>query len=233
MLVLVTRAAEDVERTAAALGPLGHEAVSAPVIAIRHLPVRWPAARPAALVATSHHAFGTGMPSGWPAALPLFAVGRRTGAAARAAGWKDVRIGTGGGGDLAALVALTLPRPGPLLHLAARDRKPDLGAALDAAGYHLDIVETYAAEPNDTWPAPACDALRQHRIGAALHFSRRSADLALALAHRHDVLDPFLGLHHACLSADAAESLMMAKARSVAVARQPDEAALLALLPRP
>ena len=232
MLVLVTRAEEDAGRTAAALRRLGHAALVAPVIAIVRLPVRWPAGRPRALLATSHHAFGTDIPADWRAAVPRVAGGHRTAEAARSAGWEDVRIGAGGGEGLPPLVALTLPRPGPLLYLAGRDRKPGLEAALDAAGYWVDTVEAYAAEPTGAWPATARDGLRRQRAEAALHYSRRSAALALALARKHDLLDPFLDLHHACLSADAAEPLLRLKARSVAVARQPGEAALLARLPR-
>jgi uroporphyrinogen-III synthase len=40
-----------------------------------------------------------------------------------------------------------------------------------------------------------------------------------------------LALRHLCLSAQVAEPLMAAGARTVAVARRPDEASLLALLP--
>ena len=231
MRVLVTRAARDGDRTAAALERLGHAAVLAPVITIARRPVRWAAVPPKALVATSHHAFGSETPADWPPALPVFAVGKRTAEAARVAGFKEVRIGTGDGEGLAPLVMLTLPRPGPLLYLAGRDRKPGLEAALAAAGYRIDTVEIYAADPVESWPDAVCDALREARVDAALHYSHRSAALALNLASRHDLFDPFFDLQHFCVSADAAEPLIAAKASSVAVAERPDEASLLALLP--
>ena len=230
MRVLVTRAAADGARTAAALERLGHEAVLAPVIMIARLPAAWPNNRPKALVATSHNAFGPDVPADWLWALPVFAVGQRTAEAARAAGFKDVRIGTGSGEGLVPLVVFTLPRPGPLLHLAGRERKPGLEAALVAAGFKVDTVETYAAEPTGRWPADVCDAFRASRIDAALHYSRRSAKLALTMARTHDLLDAFLNLRHLCLSADAAEPLIAAKALSVGIADTPDEGSLLALL---
>ncbi len=82
-----------------------------------------------ALLATSRHAFTQGPDlQRWGKRLPVFAVGRRTAEAARAAGFDDVRIGAGDGEGLATLVRLTLPRPARLLYLAGRDRKPTLEA---------------------------------------------------------------------------------------------------------
>ena len=144
-----------------------------------------------------------------------------------------MRIGAGDGEGLSTLVRLTLPRPARLLYLAGRDRKPNLEPSLSAAGIDLEVVETYAAAPLDHWPEAVGRALRDGAIDAALHYSRRSAELALTMSERSGIGDAFLLLHHACLSADVAEPLMAAKAFAVAVAARPDEDSLLALLSDP
>ena len=230
MRVLITRSSADAERTAVAVLRLGHEPVLAPVTTIRREPRARPSGRFAAVVATSHHAFTEDDERHGERALPLFAVGGRTAEAARAAGFEDVRIAAGDAESLADLLRLTLPRPARLLYLAGRDRKPALAAALDAAGYRVETVEVYAAEAVERWPASALDALRSGSVDVALHYSRRSVEIALRLAEQDGLVDALLLIHHACLSADVAEPLRRRRAASIAVAERPDEDALLDLL---
>lgn len=232
MNVLVTRAAEDAARTAAGLARLGHRAIEAPAIAIVPQAYAVPVPGPAALVATSRHAFANPLPERISRDLPAFAVGGRTADAARAAGLRDVRIGAGDAEALLPLIALTLPRPGPLLYLAGRDRKPGLEAALAKAGYKVEVVEAYAAEPAAAWPEAAIDALRARAVDATLHYSRRSANLVLSLAAAHGVAAEVVALKHVCLSDDAAAPLVAAGAASVAIAARPDEDALFEALRR-
>ena len=231
MLVLVTRPLPDAERTAAALAARGHAALPAPVSAIHPTGAALPAGTFDAVTATSHHAFPP--PDGLDRRLPVFAVGARTAAAARAAGFRDVRVGRGDAGALADLLRLTLPRPARLLFLAGRHRKPLLETSVTAAGYRLDTLEVYAAEALPAWPAAAVEALRAGTVGAALHYSRRSVELALALADGAGLADAVLTLRHLCLSDDCAEPLRGRGAAAVAVAGRPEEDALLALLDAP
>ncbi len=231
MRVLVTRDRDVAAETTAALARLGHEALLAPVIDITPTSAALPSGSYDAILATSRHAFQRDFDlKRWGMRLPVFAVGRRTAEAARAAGFEDVRIGAGDGEDLATLVSLTLPRPARVLYLAGRDRKPNLESSLTGIGIRLAVVETYAAIPIEHWPEAVAEALREGTIDAALHYSRRSAELALRLTERLGIADAFLLLHHACLSADVAEPLLAAKAFAVAVAEKPDEESLLALL---
>ncbi len=228
MRVLVMRAKADAERTAAALKALGHDAVLAPVLRIvpRQAPV--PTARFEAVLATSAHAFVGGQEAVEALhRLPLFAVGAATAEAGRRAGFKDVRVSLGDASALATLVTLTLPRPAHLIVLAGRDRKPGLEDALSQAGYGLTFVEAYVAEAEQCWPAVAIEVLPRGDIAAAVHFSRRSAALALGLAKRHGLALPFLALSHLCLSKDVAVPLREAGAERVLVAAEPCEAALL------
>lgn len=234
MRVLVTRDRDAAAETAATLARLGHEALLAPVIDITPVPTPLPSGPYDAVLATSFHAFTHGPDMRrLPKRLPVFAVGRRTAEAARAAGFDDVRIGAGDGDGLSTLVSLTLPRPARVLYLAGRNRKPTLETSLNGVGIRLEVVESYAAIPVDHWPEAVVDRLRDGAIDAALHYSRRSTELALALTERLRIGDPFLLLHHACLSADVAEPLLAAGAFAVAVASKPDEASLLALLSQP
>ena len=118
-----------------------------------------------------------------------------------------------------------------LLYLAGRDRKPTLEAALAAAGFTVQAVEALrrrSARGVERRPKPrpvaACDG--------ALHYSRRTAALAVGLAARAGLAEHFRALLHVCLSADVAEPLAAAGAARIVVAAAPDEAHLLAALER-
>lgn len=222
------RAKADAECTAATLKALGHNAVLAPVMRIAPRQAPFPTGRFAAVLATSAHAF-VGGKEAFEALhrLPLFAVGAATAEAGRRAGFEDVRVGLGDASALAALVTLTLPRPAQLMVLAGRDRKPMLEDGLNRAGYGSIIVEAYAAEAEEGWPATAIEILSDGDVAAALHFSRRSAGLAFGLAKAHGLALRFLALSHLCLSEDVAVPLREAGAERVLVAAEPCEAALL------
>ncbi len=64
----------------------------------------------------------------------------------------------------------------------------------------------------------------------ALHYSRRSAALAMDLASAGGAAAHFRLMTHVCLSDDVAEPLIASGTASVHVAARPDEAALLATL---
>jgi uroporphyrinogen-III synthase len=243
MRILVTRPASEAERTARRLVAAGHEPVLAPVMVVRATGKAPPPGRFDAVLMTSGRAVADEAAASLGAldlgVSPLFAVGRQTAEAARQAGFRDVRIADGDAAPLLDLMRLTLPRPARLLYLAGQDRKPTLEAGLAAAGYALSVHETYAAEAVAAWPAAVLDQIATQRLAACLHYSRRSAALALQLAEAAGVEEAFLGLVQACLSADAAAPLRAAALRhgidagQLAIAERPDEASLFALLPGP
>jgi uroporphyrinogen-III synthase len=226
--ILVTRAEEDARGTAERLARLGHQAVIASVIAIAPTNEPPPQTAPDALLLTSVH--GVPVLSGLDPGVPVFAVGTRTAQAARLAGMRDVREAAGDAGSLAALVRATLPSGADLLHVAGRDRKPEPGASLAAAGYGVSVWEAYAAEAALTLPEAARSALSAGVLDIALHYSRRSAGLLLALAEEAGLREPLLALHHLCLSEDVAAPLREAGAPRIRVATRPEERFLFAAI---
>jgi uroporphyrinogen-III synthase len=227
MRVLVTRAAEDAARTARRLAERGHQAAVAPVTTIEPTGTPPPQEPWDALLLTSAHA----VPA--LAALdrrrPVFAVGARTAAAARAAGFAEIRSADGDSRALARLVVAALAPAATLLHATAPDRKPEPGATLQAAGFRLLVWECYEARAASRLPETALNALRAGQLDAALHLSQRSAELLVGLAEREGLVPALRSLPHLCLSADVAAPLA-ARGFTTRVAPEPDEASLLALL---
>ncbi len=142
--------------------------------------------------------------------------GERTAAAARAAGFGEADEIAPDASALAALLAARLPRAARLLYLAGRDRKSDLERALGAAGHRVVTTEVYLAEARPDWSA--AEALDFATCEAALHYSRRSAELAGILAARAGLADRLRAMLNACLSEDAAAPLRALGAKRIFVA---------------
>jgi uroporphyrinogen-III synthase len=235
MRLLVTRPAPDNARTAAALRARGHEVTLAPVLRVAADAEAELGAGPwAAVLITSANAARIAAEHARKDELlriPAFCVGRRSAEAARVAGFADAAAADGDADDLARLLAARVPAPKyPLLWLAGEDRAGDLAGALAVKGIAVHTVVLYRAVAETALPAEVREALAAGAFDGVLHYSRRSADVfeAMAMAARIDLKS--LPTKHYCLSAQVAAPLRQLGIGAVAVAAQPDEASLLALL---
>lgn len=233
--MLVTRPEPDAERTAAALRSRGHEVEIAALLRIESIadaelgPGPW-----SALVVTSANALRA-LESHRRRVellgLRVFAVGRRTAAAARAAGFLDVMPAGGDVHELAQHILREEP-PGraPLLYLAGQDRSGDLAADLAAGGRIIVTAVVYRAIAMDRFPPAIAAALAARQIDGVLHFSRRSAQAYIDCARAAGLLDQALAPSHYCVSQQIAAPLAAAGAKSLRIATRPEETALLALI---
>lgn len=151
-------------------------------------------------------------------------VGPRTGAAARAAGFRTME-GRGTAEDLAREIARRRPA-GPLFCPLARDQAFDMQKALALARIDTLAAVVYAQEPCP----PTAEALRLMAAAAPVIlplFSNRSAGLAVAAFRGHRA--PLLV---AAMTVGIAEAARDLDAERVTVAASPDTAALIrAILP--
>ncbi|MBQ0821576.1 uroporphyrinogen-III synthase [Microvirga sp. HBU67558] len=230
MQVLVTRSPEDAGRTAEKLAALGHAACLAPVTRIIPTGDPEPDALWDGLIVTSAHAADA--LTGLDRDRPVFAVGARTADAVRAQGFARVSVADGDAVSLARLIRETLPPGLVLLHVTGRHHKDEPAASLHAGGFRVLSWEAYEAKAVETLPEAAAAALRTGQIGAALHYSRRSADLVVRLAEEAGLASNLRAVSHLCLSADVAAPLAAAGA-ATRVAGDPSEDALLGLLGPP
>jgi uroporphyrinogen-III synthase len=235
--LLVTRPEEEAERTAAMLRARGHAVVVAPLLRIAFIGEADVGARPwAAILVTSANAAGAVAAHGSFAvlrALPVFAVGERSAAAMRGVGFGDVTSAAGDVYDLARLAAARVKSGLPLLYLAGADRAGDLAGALAAHDLPAVTCVIYRAVAADALPRNAITALGEG-VDGVLHYSRRSAETYVKAASSAGLTAPALARPaHFCLSAQVAEPLAQAGAPDVRVAAEPNEAALIRLIPSP
>lgn len=232
--VLVTRPQPGADETAARIAALGFSTVVLPLTGIVPVaPDRLPdPATIDAVVVTSVNA-----PRHAPAALlrvlegrTLFAVGEASAAAARAAGFRDVRSAGGSAGDLAALIGRDL-RPGArLLHLAGTERTAGFEADLRRRGMVLDVVELYRAEKISYPPDFVKGVLADDPIWGAPVFSPRGGALLAGLVATGYVRETFENTRFFCISTNAASPLLGLAGPRVSVAGAPTEDGVLALL---
>lgn len=146
--VLVLRAAAEAASTGAALAARGHVPLLLPLQAIETLETPLPDGRFAALLVTSANAVPALARQPQLRALPVLAVGARTGAALSEAGFADVTVGDGDGAALADAARPLAARTGlPLLYAAGRVRTSGLEDRLTALGMSFLVVETYDTKP--------------------------------------------------------------------------------------
>ena len=232
MRLVLTRPQEDSERSAHALRARGHDVLVAPLMRVEMIDAdlrpHWGAiviTSANAAAAVSQHKMRDGLTR-----LPVYAVGKRSADAARAAGFADV---TAAGGDLRDLLrTISARRPdakAPLLYLAGEDRSGDLIGDLAVHGIAAELAVVYRAV-TAPFPPELVAALKTGNVHGVLHFSKRSADNYIDGASEAKVTKQALGVRHYCLSAQIAAPLMVAGAHDVIVAKRPDEATLMALV---
>lgn len=231
------RPAPAAERTSKALVALGHQPILAPMLAIEDIPNPIPDGDFAAVLATSANGL-TRLAKRPEIAtlrrLPLVAVGDRTAAAGREAGFETVHVAEGDGLALFAEVRARFADSARLLHAAGQDRAFDLAGALGRHGYAVEVLELYRAVAATELPVAAQQALGEARDGglAALHHSRRIAETFLTLSDAAGFASTVRSMPHGALAARVAEPLRLYGCANVETAGRPDEASLFEALMR-
>ncbi len=232
MRVLVTRPRPDGERTAATLRGRGYDVLMAPLMQVTPIASDLAGDWSAVIISSANairalearHISSLGK-------LLLFAVGQRSADAAREAGFTNVRAANGDADDLIRLVATShAAKAATYLYLAGEDRAADVEGELAKRGIKARTVIVYQTV-TQAYPPELVDALRNRQIDAALHFSRRSAENYMNGAKAAGLEQMAWVPKHFCLSAQVAEPLRAAGPGQIAVAPEPNEAALLAIVP--
>src|SRR5262245_50442269 len=241
MAVLVTRPLPDGATTAADLRAQGFEVVAAPMLRFEPFGFDAEAETPyGGIIVTSANALRAieSQLAGSPLLkLPLFAVGERTAAVARAAGFKKIVSADGDAAALRDLVidaakAKKLKKKSPLLYLAGEEVSRDLAGELREQGFEVTTHIAYRMVPAKKLPGEVIDGFAAGRIEAVLHYSRRSAQAFVEAARAGGVEISALALPQCCISAAVAEIVREAGATQVTVAARPDENALFEALKR-
>ena len=164
------------------------------------------------------------------AGKPVFAVGDRTAASAKAAGLPFVHSASGDRHSLAEIIDERMPIGSRLLYLAGRPHKVDLVRALRAKGFLVQSIEIYRSIPIRELEVATRRLISARNVDAVLHYSQLSASAFCDTLANEDLMRELRALSHCCLSEDVAAPLLAVGAKVIFVAARPDEASLFATL---
>jgi len=242
MTILVTRPQPDNETTGASLRARGFDVLLAPML--RFEPVALledEDADYAAIIVTSANALRAiepQLPGHRSLKLPLLAVGDRTAAAARRAGFSKIISAGGDSEDLRELILAKARGKkrefgrGPLLYLAGADLSRDLAGELGEHGLTVVTRTTYRMVASSDLPPEALEAIAANQVQAVLHYSARSARVFVDAVRAAGVEISALAVPQCCISANVATVLREAGASRVALASSPDENSLFVAVDR-
>jgi uroporphyrinogen-III synthase len=217
----ITRTAPDAHATAERLRAMGHEPIVAPLLEVRIIGGVKPDLKGVgALTFTSRNGVAAFARLTRRRDLPVYTVGEATAQAAREAGFCAVSAADGALAELVALIALHPPK-GRLLWPGAAEPAGDLAAAVAPHGVecvHLPVYETVES----AIVAPAgIEGVIVHSPRAARVLARRVSEAEAS------------ALRLFAISNHAAQAVSHLPFRSVEIAANPDETALLDLTMRP
>lgn len=234
-LVLMTRPLADDGATADALRRAGFAVMEAPVLEIvdTDAPLPDPAPYDGLIFSSANGVRSLSRRSPQPDwfSKTAYAVGEGTAEAARAAGFIDVRAGTGRMIDLTARIAGDFDAPGRLLHISGADIRSNPAMMLPAdQGWRVDRVVLYRAVMLDGLTLPVLEALEARTVAAVLLYSARSAQAFLKAVENSGLRADFSGVHALCIADSVLESVQGVDWAGIHVAPTPDQSGMLALI---
>ena len=229
MRLAITRPVEDAAGIGAALARAGHEVITAPLLQIQSLPppeiprLGWQAV----LVTSANSLKALVAHPALPGLLDVACccVGPASADAARALGFRDVRVAGGGLPELKALITRDLrPGAGPLLYLSGET----VSGTLEVDGHDIRRVVLYAAVPAERLPPRLRQHIAAQSLDAVLLYSPRTARIWCGLLEADGLSSMARHVLHYCLSANVAA--VLPPEYPVCIAAHRADAAMLALV---
>lgn len=226
--VIITRAEPGNGETAARIAEHGLPYISAPMLEIVPTGADLPAIENiTGLLFTSANGVRAFAEASDRRDLTAWCVGPATLAAAREAGFEDLRHGNGDASDLASLVEREAsPHKGTLLHVANDAAAGTLVARLQQSGFSVGFAPLYTTVPTEMLPGPVRETLTGQSPACVLIHSAKGAEAFAKLVRGFD-LSPHLLV---AVSAKAAAPLAGFRFAETHIAPHPNEATLLDVL---
>jgi uroporphyrinogen-III synthase len=231
-ILLITRPEDDAQLFAEEAEAVGFAPVFEPLLRIEPLPApSLPDLAPQAVLFTSANGVRAFISAYGQLGCPAYAVGDATARAARDAGFAPVQSAGGDADALAALVQAELePSAGLLIHAAGQSVAGNLQGVLNDAGFSLARLPLYRAEKVPSLTQGLMARLKNGEIDHAAFFSPRTAAAFVRLAQLSGMGDTMRRTAAAALSANVAVELRALPWRSIDIASEPTQKALLAKL---
>lgn len=245
MRVLITRPEPGATRTADRLRSLGHEPVLLPLTrtvgrqdGLLQLETREAGAFAATSGAAIRHWRETGIAQS-RFGVPFYAVGTATGEAAKQAGFRAVHSGSADAAALASKIVadyragrLSVTRSRPLVYLAGATRKQAFEEGLAAASVPFETMEIYEIEEISHSTDYLVNAFGNESVDVVLFYSAMAASRFFDTMSGGRFDKTLNNMHYICMGPSVFAVIPEPFTARSAVAGQPDEPSLFALLDR-
>lgn len=232
MRALITRPSQDATGLRRELRRCGYDVMVEPMLAIESMsgdPIDIGGAQ--AILFTSSNGVRAFAGNSAERALPAYAVGDATARSCEEAGFAEVHSAAGDVDDLADLVIRECkPRDGRLIHVAGSVRAGDLAGALQTAGFDVVRAPLYDARPATALSVELVSAMKRGQIDVVLFFSPRTAATFVSLAREAGLENASKAITALCLSPAVAKRAALFPWRTLVIASEPTQDALLAAL---
>lgn len=234
MRALVTRPVDDAQSTALALSQRGFDVVIEPMMRILPVPgVSLDLDGVQGCLVTSANGVRALALATPRRDLPLWAVGDATAREGRALGFRQIQSANGDVESLAQLViASTSPQVGRLIHGAGSDVAGDLSGRLSQAGFQIERVVLYCAQPVESLSVDLKTHIQHGNIDVGLFYSPRTAKIFTGLIAQAGLSSAVRSMVGLALSPAVADALAPLNLSRVAIADSPRQDALFATLDR-
>jgi len=163
--------------------------------------------------------------------IAVYAVGDATAREARQQGFTRIKSAAGDVQALAELVRHSLPADGgSLVHCAGSKTAGDLAGDLTAAGYSYRREVLYRAQASDRLSPETAAGLQAGQLDGVLLYSPRTARIFRDCIDRGGLAPSLVPVTAYCLSPAVAGQIDDLPWKSVAVAKQPTQTALLEIV---
>lgn len=227
--VLITRAADDAQKTAQDLAALGFKTLQDPMLTICGgdvLEVIPPAC--GAVIITSRNALPYVAEMEKLSNLPAFIVGAETAALSSAAGFKNIMGIAEQSRDLPNMILARIqPVAGSLLHLTSQDAHTEFYDALLDAGYGVEQYFVYKAQAAQALNPETIAAISKGKVDCALFYSARTAGIFEALTAKAGLAESLRGIEAFCLSAAVAGGMQKNMWKGLHCADKPTHQAMM------
>jgi len=229
--VVITRPVDEAEPLEAALQAKGYATLVEPMLRIVEIRAEIPDLKSYdALAFTSANGVRFFSARSRERMLPAFAVGDKTAAALRAAGFADVRIAAGDAEALGGLIRADYAAVKRLLHVSGAAIARDLATLIDD-GQSLDRLVLYGAIAADDFTSDLVAALYACTVGYVLFFSPRTASAFGTIVAKLGLTEMICSCSALCISPQVAAKLADLPWADRQIAARPTSEALLSLLP--
>jgi uroporphyrinogen-III synthase len=227
---VITRPQDEAEALSAVLQAKGYSTLIEPMLKIVEIRAPIPdLTRYDALIFTSANGVRFFAARSKARALPAFAVGDKTAASLRAAGFMDVRVAAGDAVALGRLIHAASPAISRLLHVSQTSPARDLAGLVDSR-QSVDRLILYGAIAADEFSQGLVDALYACTVKYVLFFSPRTAAAFGTLTGKLGLTEMICSCSALCLSAPVAAAVTGLPWATVRVAVKPTADSLLSLL---